>query len=55
VNVKLARMIYGDCEEEEYIRKEHLELAAEVFRAVFQLNQEMNDEQAGDGQPAEGR
>jgi type III secretion protein U len=55
VNVKLARMIYGDCEEEEYIRKEHLELAAEVFRAVFQLNQEMNDEQAGDGQPADGR
>lgn len=39
VNVKLARMLYSECEEEEYIRKEHLELAAEVFRVLFQLNQ----------------
>lgn len=37
VNVKLARMLYADCEENEYIRREHLELAAEVFKAVMQL------------------
>lgn len=42
VNVKLARMIYQDCEEEEYIKKQHLELAAEVFKAVMQMNEEMN-------------
>ena len=38
VNVKLARMIYQDCEEDEYIKKDHLVLAAEVFRAVLQLS-----------------
>lgn len=38
VNVRLARMIYNDCLEDEYIQREHLELAAEVFRAVFQLS-----------------
>jgi len=37
VNVKLARMLYQDCEEDEYIQKEHLELAAQVFKAVMQL------------------
>ncbi|HEX4843128.1 MAG TPA: EscU/YscU/HrcU family type III secretion system export apparatus switch protein [Limnobacter sp.] len=37
VNVKLARMIYQDCEEDEYIQKQHLELAAEVFKAVMAL------------------
>lgn len=36
-NIKLARMIYQDCEEEEYIQKQHLQLAAEVFRAVMEL------------------
>lgn len=40
VNVKLARMIYQDCDEEEYIQKQHLELAAEVFKAVMQMNEE---------------
>ncbi len=38
VNVDLARSLYRDCEEEEYIRKEHLVLAAEVFRAVLALS-----------------
>lgn len=38
VNVKLARMLYADCEEDEYIRKQHLELAAEVFRTLMELN-----------------
>lgn len=52
VNVKLARMIYSDCEEDEYIRKEHLELAAEVFRAVFQLNKQMNEQAEGGEQGA---
>ncbi|HEX4917349.1 MAG TPA: EscU/YscU/HrcU family type III secretion system export apparatus switch protein, partial [Limnobacter sp.] len=37
VNVKLARMIYQDCDEDEYIQKQHLELAAEVFKAVMAL------------------
>lgn len=36
-SVKLARMIYQDCEEEEYIQKQHLELAAEVFRTVMEM------------------
>lgn len=37
-NIKLARMLYQDCEEEEYIKKQHLQLAAEVFRLVMELN-----------------
>lgn len=43
VNVKLARMIYADCEVDEYIKKQHLELAAEVFKALLktQLNQKL--------------
>lgn len=36
-NIKLARMIYQDCEEEEYIQKHHLELAAEVFKVVLEM------------------
>lgn len=36
-NIKLARMLYQDCEGEEYIQKQHLQLAAEVFRAVMEL------------------
>lgn len=36
-NIKLARMLYQDCEEDEYIQKPHLQLAAEVFRAVMDL------------------
>ncbi|WP_370263591.1 flagellar biosynthesis protein FlhB [Limnobacter sp.] len=36
-NVKLARMLYQDCDEEQYIRKQHLQLAAEVFRTVMEL------------------
>ena len=43
VNVKLARMLYQDCEEDEYIQKEHLELAAQVFKAVMQLAAEEKD------------
>lgn len=39
VNVKLARMLYADCDENEYIQKMHLELAAEVFKAVFEMAQ----------------
>lgn len=39
VNVKLARMIYQDCDEEEFIQKQHLELAAEVFKAVMALSE----------------
>lgn len=42
VNVELARSLYKDCEEDEYIKKEHLVLAAEVFRAVMQLASEQN-------------
>lgn len=34
-NVKLARMLYADCEEDEYIQKQHLELAAVVFKAII--------------------
>ncbi|HEX4878564.1 MAG TPA: EscU/YscU/HrcU family type III secretion system export apparatus switch protein [Limnobacter sp.] len=41
VNVKLARMIYADCEEEEYIQQQHLALAAEVFKSVLELEQMM--------------
>lgn len=37
-HVKLARSLYQDCEEEHYIQKDHLVMAAEVFKAVFQLN-----------------
>lgn len=37
VNVALARGLYQDCEEDEYIKKEHLALAAEVFKAVMRL------------------
>lgn len=36
-NVALARMIYRDCQEDEYIQRSHLELAAEVFRAILDL------------------
>lgn len=36
-NIKLARMIYQDCEQEEYIQKQHLELAAQVFRTVMEM------------------
>jgi type III secretion protein U len=39
VNVKLARMIYQDCDEEEFIQKQHLELAAEVFKAVLEMRE----------------
>lgn len=46
VNVPLARGLYNDCEEEEYIKKEHLVLAAEVFRAVLQLSQQSTDPSA---------
>ncbi|NJM31696.1 MAG: EscU/YscU/HrcU family type III secretion system export apparatus switch protein [Limnobacter sp.] len=44
VNVELARMIYADCEEYEYIHREHLELAAVVFKTVMQLAQEKTAE-----------
>lgn len=37
-NVKLARMLYRDCDEDEYIKKQHLQLAAEVFRTVMELS-----------------
>lgn len=36
-NVALARMLYNDCGEDEYIQRAHLELAAEVFRLVMEL------------------
>jgi flagellar biosynthetic protein FliR/FlhB len=39
VNVPLARMLLADCEEEQYIQKQHLELAAEVFKALMQMQQ----------------
>ena len=45
VNVKLARMLYEDCEENEYIQKEHLELAAQVFKTVMQLAAEKENSQ----------
>lgn len=41
-NIRLARMIYADCEEDEYIQKQHLELAAAVFKLVFSLSQQRN-------------
>lgn len=44
VNVELARNLYRDCEEDEYIRREHLELAAQVFRAVLQLDKDEQNE-----------
>jgi flagellar biosynthesis protein FlhB len=47
VNVKLARMIYADCEEEEYIQQQHLALAAEVFRSVLELEQVMKQSDPG--------
>lgn len=37
VNVQLARMLYRDCQVDEYIKKQHLKLAAEVFKAVFEM------------------
>lgn len=37
-NVKLARMLYRDCDEDEYIKKQHLQMAAEVFRTVMELS-----------------
>lgn len=46
VNVRLARMLYADCEEEQYIQKQHLELAAEVFKALMQMQQAEQNNQA---------
>lgn len=40
VNVPLARMLYSECEEEQYIQKQHIELAAEVFKALMQMQKE---------------
>lgn len=48
VNVELARSLYKNCQEEEYIRKEHLVLAAEVFRALLELTQKKNLESTQD-------
>jgi flagellar biosynthesis protein FlhB len=36
-NVVLARRLYADCEEEEYIQEQHLEMVAELFRLVLRL------------------
>jgi type III secretion protein U len=36
-SVALARSIYFNCEEDEYIQDQHLEMAAQVFRLVFGL------------------
>lgn len=36
-NVKLARMLYQDCDEEQYIQKQHLEMAAQVFKVVMEM------------------
>jgi len=41
-NVRLARMIYSDCDEDEYIQRPHLELAAAVFKLVFSLSKPRN-------------
>lgn len=38
-NVVLARRLYSDCEEEEYIQEQHLEMVAELFRLVFRLDE----------------
>jgi flagellar biosynthesis protein FlhB len=46
INVKLARMLYNDCEEEEYIHREHLAMAAEVFRLVLGLEKQQAEEKA---------
>lgn len=40
VHVDLARSLYKDCEVEEYIQKQHLAMAAEVFRAVLKIGQD---------------
>lgn len=37
-NVSLARAIYRDCDIDEYIKKDHLALAAEVFRQLMALD-----------------
>lgn len=37
-SVQLARQLYAECGEEEYIQEQHLELAAEVFRMVFSMS-----------------
>lgn len=41
-NVQLARMIYAECEEEEYLQRQHLEMAAAVFKLVFSLGDKRN-------------
>lgn len=41
-NIRLARMIYADCEEDEYIQRQHLEMTAAVFKLVFSLSQQRN-------------
>lgn len=51
VNVDLARSLYKHCREEEYIRKEHLVLAAEVFRALLELTQKNKLENGQDNLP----
>jgi hypothetical protein len=35
-------MIYADCEEDEYLQRPHLELAAAVFKLVFSLTNPRN-------------
>lgn len=35
-NIKLARALYSDCEEDEYIQTQHLELAATVFKSIIE-------------------
>ncbi|MFN4327491.1 MAG: EscU/YscU/HrcU family type III secretion system export apparatus switch protein [Limnobacter sp.] len=47
VNVKLARMLYADCEEEEYIQAQHIEMAAAVFRAIIEAAATQDESQQG--------
>jgi type III secretion protein U len=53
INVKLARMLYNDCEEEEYIHREHLAMAAEVFRLVLGLEKQQVEENAAQQEQAQ--
>lgn len=37
-SVQLARQLYAECDEQQYIHEQHLKMAAEVFKLVFSMS-----------------
>ena len=37
-SVQLARQLYSECDEQQYIQEQHLKMAAEVFKLVFSVS-----------------